>query len=70
VGLKKIRNKEKYKFKLGKEPIDGIYYINFNKLSEKQKKMLHELYIEYTTEGLKSKEALEKAFQIVTSFKL
>ena len=70
MGLKKIKNIKKYNLKWKKETLEGIFYINFNKLTDKQKKMLHELYLEYVNNGKKSKEALDKAYQIVTCFKL
>ena len=70
LGLKKLQGTKKHDPKCRKETIESIVYINSDKLSDKQKKMLHDLYLEYIRDGLKSKEARDKAFQIVTCFKL
>ena len=69
-GLKKYQANKKCGPKYRKEIIDGIFYINFDKLSDKQKKMIHDLYLENLREGLKPKEAMDKALKIVTCFKL
>ena len=53
-----------------KETIGSIFYINFDKLSDKQKKMFHDLYLENLRDGLKPKEAINKAFQIVNCFNM
>ena len=46
----------------------GLLDINTNDLSESQKKMLRDQYLENLRSGLKPKEAMEKAFQIVLCF--
>jgi len=68
--LKKIQYNKKREPKQRKKTIKSIFYINFDKLSDKQKKMLHDLYSEYIRDGLKSKEAMDKAFQIINRFKI
>jgi len=68
--LKKLKYTKKLDSKFKNENIEGIFYINFNMLSDKQKKMLHDLYLEFVRDGLKSKEAMEKALQIVNCFKI
>jgi len=42
--------------------------INENKLSEQQKKILHDTYIENLRDGMKPKEAIKKAIEIVKCF--
>ena len=43
--------------------------ININNLSESQKKMLRDQYFDFIRDGLKPKEAIDKALQIVLCFK-
>jgi hypothetical protein len=43
--------------------------ININSLSESQKKMLRDQYFDFIRDGLKPKEAIDKALQIVLCFK-
>ena len=70
LGLNKIQGTKKHDLKCRKVTMEGIFYIDFDKLSDKQKKMLHDLYLEYIKDGLKQKEARGKAFEIVTCFKI
>ena len=42
--------------------------VNINELSDSQKKMLRDQYLDNIRDGLKPKEAIEKAFQIVLCF--
>ena len=67
LGLNKIqKNNSKQK----RETIGRVFYLNFDKLSDEQKKLLQELYFQNIRDGLTSKEAMKKAFQIVTCFKM
>ncbi len=68
--LRKLQGTKKSGPKWIKETIGSIFYLNFDKLSDKQKKMLHNLYLDNRRDGLKPKEAMDKAFQIVTCFKM
>jgi len=43
--------------------------ININELSENQKKILRYTYLENLRDGMKPKEAIEKALQIILCFK-
>ena len=47
-----------------------VFYLDSDKLSDKQKKLLREVYFENINDGLKPKKAMEKALQIVTCFKM
>lgn len=47
----------------------GFLKININELSENQKKMLRDIYLENLRDGMKPKEAIEKALQIILCFK-
>ena len=42
---------------------------SISNLSENQIKILRNLYLEYLRDGMSPKEAMDKAFQIVTCFK-
>ena len=68
--LKKIECNKKREPKQRKKTVEGIFYINFDKFSEKQKKMFQNLYSEYIRDGLSSKEAMDKAIRIVTCFRI
>ena len=46
----------------------GLLDIKINDLSEKQKKLLRETYLENIRDGMKPKEAIEKAVEIVKCF--
>ena len=49
---------------------ESLLDINIEELSDNQKKMLCEMYLENLESGMEPKDALEKALQIVTSFKM
>ena len=49
---------------------ESLLDINFNKLSDSQKKMLRDLYLDNLKDGLKPKEAMKKAYGIVLSFNI
>jgi len=68
--LKKIQDIKKYDSKWIKETLECILYIDVNKLSDKQIKMLRELYLENIKDGLKPKEALEKAYKVISCFNI
>ncbi len=68
--MRKLKGTKKSVPKWRKEIIGSIFYIDSDKLSDKQKKMIHDLYIDNLRDGLKPKEAMDKAFQIVTCFKM
>jgi hypothetical protein len=68
--LRKLKGTKKSVSKWRKETIGNIFYIDSDKLSDKQKKLIHDLYIDNLRDGLKPKEAMDKAFQIVTCFKM
>ena len=52
-----------------KEIADALLNMNINDLSDSQKKLLRDLYLENLNKGLKPKEAISKASQIVKCFK-
>lgn len=68
--MKKIQDIKKYDSKWIKETLECILYIDVNKLSDKQIKMLRELYLENIKDGLKPKEALEKAYKVISCFNI
>ena len=68
--MKKIQDIKKYDSKWIKETLEGILYIDVNKLSDKQIKMLRELYLENIKDGLKPKEALDKAYKVISCFNM
>ena len=47
----------------------GLLDINLDELSEIQKKMLRDQYLDYLRDGLKPKYAIKKAIQIINCFK-
>lgn len=49
---------------------ERLLNINISKMSDNQKKMLRDLYLEKLRNGLKPKEAMEKAYGIVSSFNI
>ncbi|KYK22946.1 hypothetical protein AYK24_08140 [Thermoplasmatales archaeon SG8-52-4] len=51
------------------EIAEALLDININELSEKQKRMLRDLYLENLKNGLKPKESINNALQIVRCFK-
>ena len=48
---------------------DALLDINIYELSDSHKKMLQDLYLENLRKGLKPKDAISKALQIVKCFK-
>lgn len=59
----------KYDPKWIKETARILLDKNINNLSDNQIGLLHELYLENLRNGLKPKEAMNKAFEIVNCFK-
>ena len=51
-----------------REIIKGLFNKNINNLSEHQRKMLRDQYLENLKDGLKPKLAIEKALRIVLCF--
>ena len=68
--MRKLQSIKKISPKWRKGSIGSIFYLNFDKLSDKQKELIHDLFLENLRDGLKPKEAMGKAFQVVTSFKM
>jgi len=50
------------------EIAEALLDLNINDLSEKQKKILRDLYLENLKKGLKPKESINNALQIVRCF--
>ena len=50
------------------ETVKELFNKNINNLSENQRKMLRDQYLENLKDGLQPKEAMEKALQIVSCF--
>ncbi|KYK21126.1 hypothetical protein AYK21_05185 [Thermoplasmatales archaeon SG8-52-2] len=50
------------------EIADGLLNINLNELSDNQIKILRNQYLDYVRDGLKPKDAIEKAVQIIKCF--
>ena len=50
------------------ETAKELFNTDINNLSENQRKMLRDQYLENLRDGLQPKEAIEKALQIVLSF--
>jgi uncharacterized protein YnzC (UPF0291/DUF896 family) len=51
------------------EIAEALLDVNINKLSEKQKNLLRELYLENLKNGMKPKESINNALQVVSCFK-
>jgi len=68
IKLKKMRNIKKCDPDWIKVIADALLDININDLSDRQKKMLRDQYLDNLRDGLKPKEAIEKALQIVLCF--
>lgn len=51
------------------EIAEALLDLNINDLSEKQKKILRDLYLENLNKGLKPKESINNALQVVRCFK-
>jgi hypothetical protein len=65
-----LNKTQKHNTRQKSKTIGRIFYLNFDKLSDKQKKMLQEIFKEKRNDGIKPKQALEEAYQIVTCFKM
>ena len=50
------------------ELVDGYLQRDINTLSDYQKKMLRDQYLDYLRVGFKPKDAIENAFKIVSCF--
>ena len=50
------------------ETVEEIFKKDINSLSKNQRKILRDQYLDYLKEGLRPKEAMEKAILIVTCF--
>lgn len=70
MGFKKFHSRKKCNPRYKKETVEDILDFNNKKFSDRQKKMLYELYLENLKDGLKPKEAMDKAYQIVNCFKI
>jgi hypothetical protein len=66
---KKLSGTEKNDPEWIRDIAEGLLDINLDELSDSQKKMLREQYIANIRDGLKSKDAIQKAVQIVSCFK-
>ena len=61
---------KKFDTTAAKNIIEDLLNIKIDYLSEKQIKMLWNLYQENLRDGLKPKDAMSKAFEIITCFKV
>ncbi len=68
INLKKFQKIKKYDPEWIKVIANALLDININDLSDRQKKMLRDQYLDNIKEGLTPKEAIEKALQIVLCF--
>lgn len=68
IKLKKMQNIKKRDPDWIKVIANTLLDISINDLSDHQKKMLRDQYLDNLREGLKPKEAIEKALQIVLCF--
>jgi len=66
--LDRIKNTKKYDPEWIKVVANALLDININNLSDRQKKMLRDQYLDYIRDGLKPKDAIDKALQIVLCF--
>ena len=64
----RIQNTKKYDPEWIKVVANALLDININNLSDRQKKMLRDQYLDYIRDGLKPKDAIDKALQIVLCF--
>ena len=69
IELKRFQKIKKYDPEWIKVIANALLDININNLTDCQKKMLRDQYFDYIRGGLKPKEAIEKALQIVLCFK-
>lgn len=68
--MKKIYDIKNFDPIYRKEIIKNILNVNIDNLTDKQIKMLYEIFLENLRDGLKTKDAMGKAFEIVTCFKI
>ena len=68
IKLKKMKNIKKHDPDWIKVIANTLLDININDLSDHQKKMLRDQYLDNLRDGLKPKEAIERALQIVSCF--
>jgi len=68
IKLKKMQNIKKCDPDWIKVIAHALLDINLSDLSDRQKKMLRDQYLDNLRDGLKPKEAIEKALQIVLCF--
>jgi hypothetical protein len=66
--MKKLQSIEECDPEWIKETVKALHNNNVNNLSEYQRKMLCDQYLEKLRDGLKPKEAIEKALKIVLCF--
>ena len=66
--MKKLQGKKEDDTEWIKVIADALLDININEFSDGQKKMLRNLYSENLHDGLKPKEAIKKALEIVLCF--
>jgi hypothetical protein len=69
VKPKKIQGVKKCDPKWIEDTAFALLDRNIRNLSDKQIKILRELYLEHLRDGLKPRKAMEKAYHIVTCFK-
>jgi len=68
--LEDLFEPKKFDIATAKKIIEDLLNIKIDYLSEKQIKMLWNLYQENLRDGLKPKDAMSKAFEIITCFKV
>jgi hypothetical protein len=68
IRLKKLQGTKKHDPEWIKETARGLLDIDINKLSDKQIRMLRNFYLENLRNGLKPKDAMKKAYDIVLCF--
>ena len=66
--LKRVQDTKKCDPEWIKVVANAILDVNINNLTDRQKKMLRDQYLDNIRDGLKPKEAIEKALQIVLCF--
>jgi hypothetical protein len=68
--LKKLQGLKEHDPVWIKEVAEGLLDLNIDRLSDSLKKMLCDHYLDNLRDGLKPREAMEKALQIVNCFKM
>jgi len=66
--VKKLQGKKELDPEWIVELVDGYLSKDVKKLLDYQKKMLRDQYLDYLRDGLRPKDAIEKAFEIVLCF--